>query len=91
MTRQGQKGWPAGGWYPQEKMTLEEAAKGFTLYAAYARFAEGLTGSIEVGKLADFTILDKDIFSVPPKRILQTKVVYTIVGGRVVYTANQDR
>ena len=91
MTRQDQKGWSPGGWYPEEKMTLEEAVRGFTLDAAYAGFTESLAGSIEVGKLADFTILDKDIFSIPPKRILQTKVVYTIVGGRVVYTANQDR
>ncbi len=64
-------------------MAIEEAIKGFTIWAAYGAFQEDILGSIEVGKYADFTILDKDILSVEPEEILQTKVTYTIVGGEV--------
>ncbi len=66
-------------------MTVEEAVRGFTIDAAYAEFAEDLKGSIEVGKLADFTILDRDIFEIPAREILDTQVRYTIVGGNIVY------
>ncbi|TKJ40774.1 amidohydrolase [candidate division LCP-89 bacterium B3_LCP] len=84
-TRQDHQGQPPGGWYPQERMTVEEAVRGFTIDAAYAEFAEDIKGSIEVGKLADFTIVDRDIFRIPRAEILETKVVGTIVGGKIVY------
>lgn len=86
VTRQDHQGRPEGGWYPEERMTIEEAVRGFTLDAAYAEFAEDLKGSIGVGKLADFTVLDQDMFSIPPQGILDTRVVYTIVGGKIVYS-----
>lgn len=85
VTRQDHEGRPEGGWYPRQKMTVEEAVRGFTIDAAYAEFAEDLKGSIEVGKLADFTILDRDIFEIPAREILDTQVRYTIVGGNIVY------
>jgi len=85
VTRQDHDGNPAGGWHPEEKMTVEEAVRGFTIDAAYAEFAESLRGSIEVGKLADFTLLDHDIFAVSPSEILKTMVIYTIVDGKIVY------
>lgn len=85
VTRQDAEGWPETGWYPEQRMTREEAIKGFTIWAAYAAFQEDVLGSIEVGKYADFTVLDKDILEVQPKEILTAKVVYTIVGGKIRY------
>jgi len=91
VTRQDRDGQPPGGWFPEQKLTVEEAVRGFTLDAAYAEFAETSRGSIEVGKLADFTVLDKDIFKIAPQEILKTRVTHTIVGGREVYTADAPR
>jgi len=85
VTRQDQKGWPAGGWHPTEKLTLAEAVRGFTSDAAWAAFEERSRGTIEVGKLADFTIVDGDLFAVPANELHKTKVRYTVVGGEVVY------
>ena len=66
-------------------MTIEEAIRGFTIWGAYAAFQEDVLGSIEVGKLADFTVLDTDILTVDPRDILTTRAVYTIVGGKIRY------
>jgi predicted amidohydrolase YtcJ len=87
VTRQDQKGWPTGGWHPSEKLTLAEAIRGFTSDAAYAAFEEKTRGTIEVGKLADFTIVDGDLFAAPTNDLHKTKVKYTIVNGEVVYDA----
>ena len=85
VTRQDQSGNPAGGWYPSEKLTLDEAIRGFTLDAAYAAFQESSRGSIEHGKLADFTIVETDPFTMDAAQLFRTAVRYTIVGGRIVY------
>lgn len=85
VTRQDQKGYPEGGWYPDQKMSVMEALKGFTIHAAYASFDEHLKGSIKKGKLADIVVLDKDITTVEPNEILNTSVLLTIVGGRILY------
>ncbi len=85
VTRQDCDGNPQDGWFPEERMSVEEAVRGFTVDAAYASFAEDISGSIEAGKLADFTILDKDIFNIPLEQILDTHVRYTIIGGEVVF------
>jgi len=66
-------------------MSREEALRSYTLDAAYGAFMEDITGSIEVGKLADFTILDQDILTVPEADILDTQVSMTIIDGKVVY------
>jgi len=87
VTRQNHENWPRDGWYPQHRLTIREAIKGFTIWAAYAAFQEDVLGSIETGKLADFTILDKDITEVEPAEILKTKVLYTIVAGKIRYQA----
>jgi predicted amidohydrolase YtcJ len=89
VTRQDADGWPEGGWFPEQRMTIQEAVKGFTIWAAYGAFQEDVLGSIEVGKLADFTVLDKDILEVEPKEILTTRVLYTIVGGKIRYRGDQ--
>lgn len=85
ITRQDIDGYPEGGWFPEQRMTIEEAIRGFTIWGAHAAFQEDVLGSIEVGKLADFTILDKDILQAEPEEILVAKPVYTIVGGQIVF------
>ncbi len=88
ITRQDPSGWPEGGWEPEQRMIIEEAIKGFTIWAAYAAFQEDVLGSIEVGKYGDFTVLDKDILEIEPKEILTARTVYTIVGGQIRYRSN---
>lgn len=70
---------------PEQRMTREQALKSYTLDNAYAAFEEDIKGSLEVGKLADITVLSKDIMTIPMEEIPETKVVYTIVGGTVKY------
>jgi predicted amidohydrolase YtcJ len=85
VSRKTLKGTPEGGYEPEQKMTREQALKSYTLDAAYGAFEEDIKGSINVGKLADFTIYDQDIMTVSEDKILNTKVVMTIFNGDVVY------
>jgi predicted amidohydrolase YtcJ len=85
VTRQTTEGAPAGGWLPQERVTLAQAVEAYTLGAAYAGRREKTEGSIEPGKLADLIIVSQNIFEIDPHAIAKTKVVRTIVGGKVVY------
>jgi predicted amidohydrolase YtcJ len=87
VTRQFPDGTPPGGWFPEERLTMEQAVEFYTLGSAYAEFAETRKGSITAGKLADLVMLSKDIFAVPPREILETKPVLTMVGGRIVFEA----
>lgn len=87
ITRQDPQGNPPGGWHPEQKLTLEEALRGYTIEAAYAEFEENAKGSIEKGKLADFTVIAQDITRITPPEILSIRVLKTIVGGKVVYDA----
>lgn len=88
ITRQDHQGKPEKGWFPRHRLSIEDAIRGFTIWPAYAAFQDHVLGSIEKGKLADFTILDRDISSIPPKEILKTKVLYTIVSGKIRYQAS---
>ncbi|MFO7865633.1 MAG: amidohydrolase [Candidatus Aminicenantes bacterium] len=83
VTRQDADGRPEGGWFPDQQMSIEEAIRGFTIWAAHAAFQEDVAGSIEVGKLADFTLLDRNILDLPPEEILETGVAAVIVGGKI--------
>lgn len=74
-----------GGWVPEEKLSLDEAIRGYTTGGAYAEFAEKDKGTIQSGKLADIVVLDKDLFKVPADEIMDAKVVLTIVGGKIVH------
>jgi predicted amidohydrolase YtcJ len=71
--------------YPDQRMSREEALKSYTLNNAYAAFEEKSKGSLELGKLADITVLSRDIMTVPEDQIMATDVVYTIVGGKVAF------
>ena len=72
--------------FPDQRMSREEALRSYTLNNAYSAFEEKLKGSLEAGKLADITVLSRDILTIPEDEILSTDVVYTIVGGKVVFT-----
>ncbi len=85
VTRKTLKGTPPGGYQPEEKMTREQALRAYTLDAAYGEFDENIKGSIVPGKLADLTIVSKDIMKIPEDEILSTKVSMTIINGEVVY------
>ena len=85
VTRSDRSGNPPDGWYPEQKMTREEAVKCYTQWAAYGAFEENSKGTIEVGKLADLTILSNDIMKISPADILSTEVEMTMVGGKIIY------
>ena len=85
VSRQDANNWPVGGWYPEQRMTREEALLSMSLWAAYAGFQEAELGSLTPGKRADFVILNRDIMRVPNEDILGTQVLSTWVGGRAVY------
>ena len=85
VTREYPEGGPENGWFPEEKITLEQAIEFYTLGSAYAEFQEKIKGSIEKGKLADLVVLDRNIFKIPKREILKTKVDYTILNGKIVY------
>jgi len=82
-------GSPAGGWLPEEKLSVMEAVRLFTSDAAYVSFDEGRLGTLEVGKLADLVVLDRNLFELTGRALLETKVAMTLVNGRVVYEAGE--
>jgi predicted amidohydrolase YtcJ len=88
VARKDQKGFSGEGWHPEEAVTREQGLKMFTLWPAYAAFEDKLRGTIEVGKLADLTILSADIMKVPAADILKTRCVMTVINGEIVYEAN---
>ena len=80
------KGKPEGGWFPEQKISVHEALKAYTINGAYSTFDEDVKGSIKVGKLADITVCDKNLMKIDPKNILDMDVVMTIVDGKIVYS-----
>lgn len=88
VTRQTIDGKNPDGWHPEQKISLAEAIKAYTLNAAYAQFADHIKGSLEPGKLADLIVLDKNLFEIPPDKIQETKVIMTVLGGRIIYDAS---
>ncbi len=85
ITRRTLDGRNPGGWFPEQRIALEEALRAYTWGVAHAGFAEGRVGTLRPGMLADVVLLDRDLFVMPPDSLARAKVVTTVVGGRVVY------
>jgi predicted amidohydrolase YtcJ len=85
VTRQKLNGLPERGWFPEERMSREEALRSWTIEGAYAAFEEDRKGSLEPGKMADFVMLSGDIMTETPGEIPITRVTMTVVGGKIVY------
>ena len=91
VTRQDHDPGNAAPWHPEQLVTREEALRMFTIDAAYGAFEEDLKGSLEVGKLADMVVLSRDIMTIAAPEILETAVLTTILGGRIVYEATASQ
>jgi predicted amidohydrolase YtcJ len=89
VTRRTLDGKHPEGWVPEQKITLEETLRAYTVGSAYAEFMDKVKGTITPGKLADIVILDKDLFTIEPEEILNTKVVLTVMDGKVVHEAGK--
>ncbi|QCW99829.1 amidohydrolase [Aggregatimonas sangjinii] len=89
VSRKTLKGTPEDGYEPAQKMTREQALRSYTLDAAYGAFEENIKGSITPGKLADFTVYDQDLMTVPEDEFLKTEVVMTIFDGEIVYAKEE--
>jgi len=87
VARKDIKGFSGPGWHPEEALPRDQALKMLTIWPAYAAFEENLRGTIEVGKLADLTVLSADIMKIPEMDILKTHCLMTVIGGEVVYQA----
>ncbi len=85
VTRRTLDGANPGGWVPEQKITVEQALRGYTRQGAFASFDEHRKGTLEAGKLADMVLLDRDLTEIAPESIRGARVVKTIVGGRVVF------
>ena len=85
VARKDQKGFSGDGWHLEEAVTRDQALKMFTIWPAYAAFEEKLRGTIETGKLADLTILNADIMTIPALDILKTRCVMTVINGEIVF------
>lgn len=90
VTRATLDGKNPGGWFPEQKLTLQEAIETYTMGSAYAEFGEKDKGSLTPGKLGDVVVLDTDLFTIAPEKIKNAAVRWTIVGGKVVYVAGQN-
>jgi len=86
VARKSVKGESGEGWHPEQAVSREDALKMFTIWPAYAAFQENDKGSIEVGKLADFTVLSQDIMKIPETEILETRNEMTVIGGEIIYS-----
>lgn len=85
VTRRTLDGKNPDGWIPEQKISLKEAIRGYTLNGAYAEFAEDIKGSVENGKLADLVVLNQNLFEILPEKILETEVRMTIYNGKIIY------
>ena len=90
VARKSLKGFSGEGWHREQAVSREQAVKMFTIWPAYAAFEEKDKGSIEVGKLADFTVLSQDIMKIPEPEILKTRAEMTVVGGEIVFDSAKN-
>jgi len=89
VTRKDRLGEDGEGWFPEQKVTMKDAIKYYTLGSAYAQFMEDLKGMIKPGYLADLVITDKDLLTIPENEIMRTKIDFTVTGGKVVYESGK--
>jgi predicted amidohydrolase YtcJ len=89
VTRKDRLGEAGEGWFPEQKLSMEEAIKYYTLGSAYSQFMENRKGMIKEGYLADIVITDKDLLTIPENEIMKTRIDYTITGGKVVYESGK--
>ena len=89
VTRKDRLGEEGEGWYPEQKIKMEEAIKYYTLGSAYSQFMENRKGMIKTAFLADIIIVDRDLLTIPENEIMKTKVDYTITGGKIVYSSGK--
>ena len=85
VTRKTLDGKPEEGWFPEQRISVKEAIKAYTINNAYAAFDAETRGSLEVGKLADITVFDRNLLKIPEAEILEVEVVYTIIDGKIVF------
>jgi len=85
VARKTLKGTPEGGWFPEQRISVEEAIKAYTINNAFACFEDDVRGSLEVGKLADITVFDKNLLDIPEEDLLNAEVVFTIIDGKVIF------
>jgi predicted amidohydrolase YtcJ len=88
VTRETAEGAPVGGWIPQEKLPLADCIRAYTSGSAYAEFMEGKKGELKVGEFADFVVISEDLTAIPPKDILKSEILRTVVGGKTVFQKN---
>ncbi|MCS7316579.1 MAG: amidohydrolase, partial [Bryobacteraceae bacterium] len=86
ITRQDREGNPPGGWFPEQRMSRQEALESWTIVGAFAAFEENEKGSLRPGKLADFILVSEDLMQAEPRRILGARVLLTVVGGEIVHS-----
>ena len=89
VTRKERLGEEGNGWYPEQKITMEEAIIYYTLGSAYAQFMEDRKGKLKTGYLADIVITENDLLTIPENEIMKTRIDYTITGGKIVYASGR--
>ena len=85
VARKTVKGTPEGGWFPEQRISVEEALKAYTINNAYAAFEDDIRGSLEEGKLADITVFDRNLIKIPEDDILNAEVTHTIIDGKIIF------
>jgi len=88
VSRKTLKGTPDEGWFPEQRISVEDALKAYTINNAYATFEDDIRGSLEEGKLADVTVFDRNLLEIPEAEILQAEVTHTIIDGKLVFKKN---
>lgn len=91
ITRVHHDGKPNGGWIPEEKITIAEALRHYTIDAAYNIYRENELGTLEAGKLADITVIDKNLFEIPEEEILHAKPIMTMIDGEIIYEKSEQK
>lgn len=91
VTRQDREGNPSDGWFPEQRLSREEALKAYTVWPAYLEFSENEKGAIKRNNLADFVVIDRDYFDIPEDEIHEIEVLRTVLGGETVYIKGEEQ